>query len=168
MVITTGNLAASNSWGNSSMSCNNWCCSSPEATTDSVTIKVCFSRCHVGINCCNEMLFLRRFFFRNMVCNNIVSNGSVLPRQKLHCSRFLSAAFGITDLSDSVKRHLRGRHLCVLNLKLNFIFDGGCTREEQIGLSLKRHLFPHGGRKPEAFLIYFSTLPPILNILLIF
>ena len=50
-------------------------------------------------------------------------------------------------LSDSVKRHLRGRHhLSVLNLKFDFISDGGCTREEQIALSLKRHLFPHGSR----------------------
>ena len=53
--------------------------------------------------------------------------------------------------SDSVKRHLRGRHLSVLNLKFDFISDGGCTREEQIALSLKRHLFPHGGREPKAF-----------------
>ena len=67
-------------------------------------------------------------------------------------------------LSDSVKRHLRGRHLSVLNLKFDFISDGGCTREEQIALSLKRHLFPHGGREPKAFWICFSTLPPILNI----
>ena len=35
-------------------------------------------------------------------------------------------------LSDSVKRHLRGRHLSVLNLKFDFISDGGCTREEQL------------------------------------
>ena len=66
--------------------------------------------------------------------------------------------------SDSVKRHLRGRHLSVLNLKFDFISDGGCTREEQIALSLKRHLFPHGGREPKAFWSCFSTLPPILNI----
>ena len=52
----------------------------------------------------------------------------------------------------------------VLNLMFDFIFEGGCTREEQIALSLKRHLFPHAGRKPKAFWIYFSTLPPILNI----
>ena len=70
--------------------------------------------------------------------------------------------------SDSVKRHLRGRHLSVLNLKFDFISDGGCTREEQIALSLKRHLFPHGGREPKAFWICFSTLPPILNIFPIF
>ena len=56
-----------------------------------------------------------------------------------------------SDLSDSVKRHLRGRHLSVLNLKFDFISDGGRTREEQIALSLKRHLFPHGGREPKAF-----------------
>ena len=64
------------------------------------------------------------------------------------------------DFSDSVKRHLRGRHLSVLNLKFDFISDGGCTREEQIALSLKRHLFPHGGREPKAFWICFSRVHP--------
>ena len=63
-------------------------------------------------------------------------------------------------VSDSVKRHLRGRHLSVLNLKFDFISDGGCTREEQIALSLKRHLFPHGGREPKAFWICFSRVRP--------
>ena len=63
-------------------------------------------------------------------------------------------------LSDSVKRHLRGRHLSALNLKFDFISDGGCTREEQIALSLKRHLFPHGGREPKAFWICFSRVHP--------
>ena len=63
--------------------------------------------------------------------------------------------------SDSVKRHLRGRHLSVLNLKFDFISDGGRTREEQIVLSLKRHLFPHGGREPKAFWICcFSRVHP--------
>ena len=62
--------------------------------------------------------------------------------------------------SDSVKRHLRGRHLSVLNLKFDFISHGGCTREEQIALSLKRHLFPHGGREPKAFWICFSRVHP--------
>ena len=62
--------------------------------------------------------------------------------------------------SDSVKRHLRGCHLSVLNLKFDFISDGGCTREEQIALSLKRHLFPHGGREPNAFWICFSRVRP--------
>ena len=66
-------------------------------------------------------------------------------------------------MSDSVKRHLRGRHLSVLNLKFDFISDGGCTREGQIALSLKRRLFPHGGREPKAFWICFSTLPPHLE-----
>ena len=66
--------------------------------------------------------------------------------------------------SDSVKRHLSRRHLSALKFKFDFIFNGGCTREEQIALSLKRHLFLHGSRKPKAFWIYFSTLPPILNI----
>ena len=61
---------------------------------------------------------------------------------------------------DSVKRHLRGRHLSVLNLKFDFISDGGCTREEQIALSLKRHLFLHGGREPKAFWICFSRVHP--------
>ena len=62
--------------------------------------------------------------------------------------------------SDSVKRHLRGRHLSVLSLKFDFISDGGCTREEQIALSLKRHLCPHGGREPKAFWICFSRVHP--------
>ena len=66
--------------------------------------------------------------------------------------------------SDSVKRHLSRRHLSVLNFKFNFIFNGGRARKEQIALSLKRHLFPHGSRKPEACWICFSTLPPISNI----
>ena len=65
-----------------------------------------------------------------------------------------------SKFSDSVKRHLRGRHLSVLNLKFDFISDGGCTREEQIALSLKRHLFPHGGREPKAFWICFSRVHP--------
>ena len=63
-------------------------------------------------------------------------------------------------VSDSVKRHLRGRHLSVLNLKFDFISDGGCTREEQIALALKRHLFLHGGREPKAFWICFSRVRP--------
>ena len=68
------------------------------------------------------------------------------------------------SFSDSVKRHLRGRHLSVLNLKFDFISDGGCTREEQIALSLKRHLFPHGGREPKAFWIcFFAGAPTIGN-----
>ena len=66
----------------------------------------------------------------------------------------------IEVFSDSVTRRLSRRHLSVLNLKFEFIFDGGCTREEQIALSLKRHLFPHAGRKPKALWICFSTLPP--------
>ena len=66
---------------------------------------------------------------------------------------------------DSVKRHLSRRHLSVLNFNFDFIFDGGCTREEQIALSQKRHLFLQNGRKPKAFWIYFSTLPPSLNII---
>ena len=63
-------------------------------------------------------------------------------------------------ISDSVKRHLRGRHLSVLNLKFDFISDGGRTREKQIALSLKRHLFPHGGRESKAFWICFSRVHP--------
>ena len=50
-----------------------------------------------------------------------------------------------------------------LNGKFNFIFDGGRAREEQIALSLKRHLFPHGGRKTQGFWIYYSTPPPHLE-----
>ena len=38
----------------------------------------------------------------------------------------------IIDHSDSVKRHLRGRHLSVLNLKFDFISDGGRTREDKL------------------------------------
>ena len=62
--------------------------------------------------------------------------------------------------SDSVKRHLSRRHLSVLNLKFDFISDGGCTREEQIALSPKRHLFPHGGREPKGFWICFPRVHP--------
>ena len=29
---------------------------------------------------------------------------------------------------------VRGRHLSVLNLKFDFISDGGCTREEQLAI----------------------------------
>ena len=47
-----------------------------------------------------------------------------------------------------------------MNLKFDSISDGGCTREEQIALSLKRHLFPHGGREPKAFWICFSRVHP--------
>ena len=71
----------------------------------------------------------------------------------------LAALYGIHP-SDSVKRHLRGRHLSVLNLKFDFISDGGCTREEQIAHSLKRHLFPHGDREPKGFWICFSRVHP--------
>ena len=51
-------------------------------------------------------------------------------------------------------------HLSVLNLKFDFISDGGCTREEQVALSLKRHLFPHGGREPKVFGFVFRRYPP--------
>ena len=68
------------------------------------------------------------------------------------------------QISDSVKRHLRERHLSVLNLKFDFISDGGRTREEQIALSLKRHLFLHGGREPKAIWIcFFAGAPTIGN-----
>ena len=78
-----------------------------------------------------------------------------------HAGRYnFRQAFRKVPESDSVKRHLRGRHLSVLNLKFDFISDGGCTREEQIALSLKRHLFPHGGREPKAFWICFSRVHP--------
>ena len=77
----------------------------------------------------------------------------VLYRRSVFCTLFHS-------FLASVKRHLRGRHLSVLNLKFDFISDGGCTREEQIALSLKRHLFPHGGREPKAFWICFSRVHP--------
>ena len=67
-------------------------------------------------------------------------------------------------ISDSVKRHLRGRHLSVLNLKFDFISDGGRTREKQIALSLKRHLFPHGGKRAQGFLdLFFAGAPTIGN-----
>ena len=49
-------------------------------------------------------------------------------------------------------------HIWGLPIKFDFISDGGCTREEQIRLSLKRHLFPHRGREPKAFWICFSTV----------
>ena len=62
--------------------------------------------------------------------------------------------------SDSVKCRFSKCRLSVLNLKFDFISDGGSTREEQIALSLKRHLFPHGGREPKAFWICFSTTRP--------
>ena len=61
--------------------------------------------------------------------------------------------------SDSVKRHLSRRRHSVLNLKFDFISDGGCTREEQIALSLKRHLFRHGGRELKAFGFVFDAAP---------
>ena len=40
---------------------------------------------------------------------------------------------------------LSRRHLSVLNFEFDLIFDGVYTCEEEIALSLKRHLFPHGG-----------------------
>ena len=79
-------------------------------------------------------------------------------RKAEFASRFAKKAY-----SDSVKRHLRGRHLSVLNLKFDFISDGVCTCEEQIALSLKRHLFPHGGQEsPRLFGFVFRPLPPHL------
>ena len=86
----------------------------------------------------------RKVWFGNLFGRNLGADGGA----------FLASE------SDSVKRHLRGRHLSVLNLKFDFISDGGCTREEQIALSLKRHLFPHGGREPKAFWICFSRVHP--------
>ena len=65
--------------------------------------------------------------------------------------------------SDSVKRHLSRRHLSALNLKFDFISDGGCTREEQIALSLKRRLFPHGGQRAQGFLDLFFDAAPHLE-----
>ena len=91
-------------------------------------------------------------------------SGGLLASNPTHpfkpSSRFDFPYLRGTNQSDSVKRHLRGRHLSVLNLKFDFISDGGCTREEQIALSLKRHLFPHGGREPKAFWICFSRVHP--------
>ena len=68
----------------------------------------------------------------------------------LSCSSSISQAcdnsrnFRVKELenvivSDGVKRHLSRRHISLVNLKFNFIFNGGCTREEQVALSLKRH-----------------------------
>ena len=79
-------------------------------------------------------------------------------RRQVHADK-IAVGFDLGE-SDSVKRHLRGRHLSVLNLKFDFISDGGCTREKQIALSLKRHLFLHGGREPKAFWICFSRVHP--------
>ena len=63
-------------------------------------------------------------------------------------------------MSDSVKRRFSRCRFSVLNLKFDFISDGGRTREKQIALSLKRHLFPHGGRESKAFWICFSRVRP--------
>ena len=64
------------------------------------------------------------------------------------------------SVSDSAKCRFSKCRFSVLNLKFDFISDGGCTREKQIALSLKRHLFPHGGREPKAFWICFSRVHP--------
>ena len=98
---------------------------------------------HLGPLCSKQ----GRFAFAHPLRSSGASGGSVQG--------------GASFKSDSVKRHLRGRHLSVLNLKFNFISNGGCTREEQIALSLKRHLFPHGGREPKAFWICFSRVHPL-------
>ena len=68
------------------------------------------------------------------------------------------------EFSDSVKRHLSRRHLSVLNLEFDFISDGGCTREEQIAISLNRHLFPHGRQRAQGFLDLFFDAAPHLEI----
>ena len=46
--------------------------------------------------------------------------------------------------SDNIKRHFSRLHLNVLNSNSNFILEGAPAKRN--ALSLKRHLFPHGGR----------------------
>ena len=48
----------------------------------------------------------------------------------LHRHRSIECSFPTE--SDSVKRHLSRRHLSVLNLLFNFLFNGGCTCEEKM------------------------------------
>ena len=105
------------------------------------------------------------FFFFSGARLSISRDGKTPPPKPTQIKTVSVNTFqSCLQLSDSVKRHLRGRHLSVLDLKFDFISDGGCTREEQIALSLKRRLFPHGGREPKVFWICFSTLPPIFNV----
>ena len=71
---------------------------------------------------------------------------------------------GGSKRSDSVKRHLRGRHLSDLNLKFDFISDGGCTREEQIALSLEAASIPARRQRAQGFLdLFFAGAPTIGN-----
>ena len=65
---------------------------------------------------------------------------------------------------DSVKRHLRGRHLSALNLKFDFISGGGCTREEQIQTLAKAASIPARRQRAQGFLdLFFAGAPTIGN-----
>ena len=87
---------------------------------------------------------------------------SVIARMRQKCVRKRQKCVKIASkMRQKCAEHLWGRTPFG---RYRFYFNGGCTRGKQIALSLKRHLFPHGGRKPKAFWIYISTLPPILNI----
>ena len=72
--IMTGNVTAWNSWGNRLMQRNDWCCSSPDSTSDSATVTVFLSVLwgHSLLRC---NLVSRRIWGRNVACNNFVSNG---------------------------------------------------------------------------------------------
>ena len=75
--------------------------------------------------------FLSEFwwlFFRP--CFSRISGPQKKSRPKL--SAFFPISLFFLKFSDSVKRHLSRRHLSVLNLNFNFIFNGGCTRENKL------------------------------------
>ena len=67
--------------------------------------------------------------------------------------------------SDSVKRHLRGRHLSVLNSKLDFISDGGVHPRRTNCTLTKAASIPARRQRAQGFFGFvFRRCPPILNI----
>ena len=65
--------------------------------------------------------------------------------------------------SDSVKRHLRGRHLCVLNLKFDFISDGGVHPRRTNCTLTKAASIPARRQRDQGFLDLFFDAAPHLE-----
>ena len=81
-------------------------------------------------------------------------------------SCFLWSRQDCQPLPDNVKRHLSRRQLSILILFFQFYFRWWLHLRRRNALSLKRHLFPHGGRvkcRHKDFWIDFLTLPPHLE-----
>ena len=66
------------------------------------------------------------------------------------------------------KRRLSRRHLSVSNLKFDFIFNGGHTREEKKGTLTKAASIPPHRQKAQGILDLFFDAAPHLMILIFF